>query len=41
MRVSYFLMRNPAMKFQNSILDFERMDGQTEGRQTSPKQYAP
>ena len=35
--VSYFLMGNPSMKFQSPLLNFER----TDGRQTSPKQYAP
>ena len=48
-RVNYFLMRNPYMKFQNCIfINFEAMHGQKDGRtkgrtdaQKSLKQYAP
>ena len=35
-----FFTRNPSMKFQNPILNFEYMDGQTD-RWTNPNQYAP
>ena len=34
-RVRYFLMLSPHMKFQNHILNFERTDGRTHGQAKS------